>query len=453
MLRVSGWLPACRDKAATRVKLTPFPSSDRAQLMVTASARVLKRFYFLQRELIQLQAGWLPGIAHWETKLLLPEIMWESAQTARALRQRVLELRYPERRVSPEDEADLLAWFRRFGDAPSPSAFVLALAEHITPYLRRLYRKYRTLLDSLDDGPTDFLLRHALDDLDGQVARLQRVATDALDAAPAEATQARAWSAAVGAALRRLPVAKLLTPDSPPPPRSPELDSLARPFRIARTGTRDPRFARLSFAWPDRHTPGFPGEGRQLRARQAVHHVNEVWAAEMAAACLYDFSPEAPAEFLEDAARWCYDEIRHCRMGYERLKSWGFADGEIPLDSFSYDIGEVLPPIVRLGVIFYFEATYIHTKKERTVIFGEIGDRLSSHDMDFDWADELIHTHYGKKWLEVFLTRCTPAPTLASIKEEARQAVAQRLALVTPEEKSATALAFERVMTRMTTVP
>lgn len=421
--------------------------------MVAPSAQILKRCYFLERELLQLQAGWLPGVAHWETKLLLPELMWENSILARELRQRVLELRFPERRLAVDDDEPVVALFRRLGDAPSAEAFVLALGAAIRPLLRQRYADYLTRSDPLDDGPTQFLLRHGLADLDAQIARLQSVSSAALAAAsPAVAATARAWSAAVDETLRSLPPAVWHGGEAPPLPDASPLDALARPFHLARTARRDARFDRVAFAWPDRHTPGPAGEGRQLRARQAVHHVNEVWAAEMAAACLYDFGPTAPPEFIEDAARWCYDEIRHCRMGYERLKSWGFADHEIPLDTFSYDAGADLAPLARLGIIFYFEATFIHTKRERTIVFDAIGDPLSAHDMDFDWADELIHTHYGKKWLEAFLVHAGSRHSVNEIKDIARDAVAQRLARATVAEKAATQHAFDRVMARMASV-
>ncbi|QYM78560.1 DUF455 family protein [Horticoccus luteus] len=427
------------------------PALDRPTLMVTPSARILKRFYFIERELIRQQAGWLPAVTHWETKLLLPELMWENSLLARALRERVLELRYPERRLTIDEEGAVLSFFQRLANAPSAEAFVLALGRAVRPLLRRAYQDYLSVSDHLDDGPTQFLLRHGLTDLDHQISRLEQVSGAALAAAsPAVVDDAAAWCRAVSAAL-----AEALSPplwaDAAEDAAfaAPQLAALERPFQISRTGGRDARFDRVAFAWPDRHTPAPAGEGLRLRARQAIHHVNEVWAAEMAAACLYDFAPTAPHEFIEDAARWCYDEIRHCRMGYERLKRWGFTDSEIPLDSFSYDAGADLAPIVRLGIIFYFEATFIHTKKERTVLFSELGDQLSSHDMDFDWADELIHTHYGKKWLEKFLATTAGDETLSSLKATAREAVFQRLARATPEDKAATAQVAERAMAKM----
>lgn len=433
------------------VQFSPVPP-PRANLMVTPSAKILKRFYFLERELILQQAGWLPGTVHWETKLLLPELLWESSILTRELRQRILELRYPERRIAIEQEAPVLDYFRRFRNAPSAAAYVLALAHEIKPWLLGVYRRYLEKSDQLDDGPSQFLLRHGIADLEAQIVRLGAVAAASLQAAPELAAEARAWAFSVGAALRALPLDAMVEEEPVMP--EPAVPPLAgeRPFEIARKGARDPRFQVVEFAWPDRHTPGFAGEGRQLQARQAVHHVNEVWAAEMAAACLHDFGPSAPHEFVEDAARWCFDEIRHCRMGYERLRSWGFADHEIPLDAFSYDAGAELDALTRLGIIFYFEATYIHTKKDRTRIFGDMGDRLSSHDMDFDWADELIHTYYGKKWLETFLGQAALEQKLEDVKKNAREAVFRRIALVTEEDKARTAAIFDRTLAKMTVV-
>ena len=82
--------------------------SARARMMVDDTAVVLKRFYFLQREVILMQAGWMPGIELWEYKLLLPEFIWQDSRTTDELRQRMLELRYPERRITPDDEQKLL---------------------------------------------------------------------------------------------------------------------------------------------------------------------------------------------------------------------------------------------------------------------------------------------------------------------------------------------------------
>ena len=153
-------------------------------------------------------------------------------------------------------------------------------------------------------------------------------------------------------------------------------------------------------------------------------------------------------EFLLDAARWCYDEIRHCRMGFTRLGDWGFTLGEMPLGSWSYDAGAEADPLTRLGIIFYFESTYIHTKSLRTRLFGEFGDRVSSHDMDFDWADEQIHAHYGSRWLKHFLEKAGDPRKPTEFREQAEECVRRMQQSATAQDRQETRAAFDAMMAR-----
>ena len=416
--------------------------------MVAESADVLKRFYLLERELVRMQAGWLPAIECWEAKLALPELLWQDALVARQLRERILELRYPERRIGVDADRPLVDFYGAFTAGPNELAFLMALARVVKPQVRALFADYLHAADSLDDAPSAQFLQHAVIDLDRQIERLDALVSDLAGRRPDLAPAAGRWTRAVGAAVAALPPrgfhGRLL-------PAMPDFDVVAaggRPFVVSRIGMRDRRFHRVRFAWPDRHMPQPAGEGVQLQVRQAVHHLNEVWAAEMAAACLFDLLEDAPHDFLDDASRWCFDEIRHCRMGYERLKDWGFAEDEMPLDSFSYDAGEKTDAIVRLGIIYFFETTYIHTKPARAKIFGADGDRLGSHDMDFDWADELIHTHYGNKWLAHFLEREGAGRKPSDIKALAEQSVVTLQQSATPADRAAAAAIFEDLMAK-----
>jgi hypothetical protein len=222
-----------------------------------------------------------------------------------------------------------------------------------------------------------------------------------------------------------------------------------KPFSIARTGARDARFARALVSWPDSLEPARgPGTGFELLVRQAQAHLNEIWATEMAAAVLFDLADDAPAEFLYEAARWCYDEVRHCRMGFARFNEWGFVMSQMPLGSFSYDAGGDADPLTRLGIIFYFETAYIHTKSERAKAFGEFGDRVSSHDMDFDWADELIHTEYGKRWLNYFLNKRGDHRGIAEVKQAAEQCIRKIREEASSTERLRTEELYEQVMQR-----
>ncbi len=416
--------------------------APRARLMVPESAAVLKRLYFMLRELVVMQAGWVPGTAHWETKLLLPELLWEDSTTLRLLRERILELRYPERRIVPGEDAAVLAEWAGLANAPSGEAFARGGLVAGKRALRRMAEAYLRVADALNDGPTVRILGQLVADLARHELRLR----ETCPASSAGSADAR-WSDAVTAGLDAYDVVALIEPTPAPP----ALIGMAgeRAFAVDREGARDGRFEVRRFAWPDRlDNSRKAGEGLELQLRVAVHHLNEIWATEMAASVIHDLAGEAPADFLEEAARWCYDEARHCRMGHARLKAWGFKDEELPLDRFSYAASGGSDALVRLGTIFYFETTYIHTKSERTRIFTREGDRLSAHDMDFDWADELIHTYYGSKWLKHFLTERKDARTPDGIKDEALACVRRWQLATADEERAATEATYARLLAR-----
>lgn len=418
--------------------------------MVPDSALALKRLYFIQRELVRMQAGWTPGTEHWELKLLLPEFLWQDALIAGQLRNRVLELRYPERRMEVELDACCLEFWRALGDAPSGEAFLVALQQYAKPALREAFSSYMESADIVDDAPTMRILQHAIGDLESQQARWSVAYDDLASAFPDKAIEIRDWVAAVGKAFEKIP--ELWWDATRTSQFQPALDELApfqRPFSISRVGVRDRRFNRAKFSWPDSLWPERgAGSGFELQVRQAQAHLNEIWATEMAAACIYDLIENSPPEFLEDASRWCFDELRHCKMGYTRLLDWGFSKSEMPLGSFSYDAGESLDPVSRLGIIFYFETTFINTKSERTKSFATFGDQTSSQDMDYDWADELIHTYYGKRWLTYFLEQEGLGRTTNDVKNIAFQSVREMRLRATPEDAADTERLYEETMNR-----
>ena len=69
----------------------------RAQWMRFDTAQLLKRFFFCERSLLVSEARWIPAIAPLEVKTSLARYVWQSAETAHALRERVFELRFPSR--------------------------------------------------------------------------------------------------------------------------------------------------------------------------------------------------------------------------------------------------------------------------------------------------------------------------------------------------------------------
>lgn len=422
--------------------LTP---QARARWMRLDTAQLLKRFYFCERMVVVCSAAWIPAIAPLEIKTGLARCVWQSAETAHALRNRVFELRFPSRLLEEEgaDQA-LIELFSAVKDSPSVSAFLMSVGQSLLPALRNSYQSYLAASDSIADGPTHRFLSLALTEKVEQIAAFESWTQSELSRNPESRSGALEWTNAV--ASRLLQVGGVGVDSSPAAAATGALPG-SKVYSIPERPARDSRFWPCRFYWPDVVDPAFPyGEGMQLQLRSAISHLNEVWAIEAGGLMLSSFADVLPWEWIHDAARWTYDESRHCRMGYERLMAWGFDPAQIPLGTYIYDSASGEDPIYRLGMLYFFETKNIRHKLTRAQLFHACGDALSEHDMDFDWADETIHAGYGKHWLrELLAVRGEDPAAHDQVRERCGKMVSDNVATATEEEvigikKIATAL-------------
>jgi hypothetical protein len=407
--------------------------AQRAVHMRMDIARILKRFYFCERALVIAQAGWIAGVPNLEAKLALSHILWQDAMTADACRNRVFELRYPSRMLEVSDDAPIIDLFQEAINAPSGAAFLLALAEVLKPAQAAAYRQYLEVADELADGPSIRFMRIAVQEKQEQVSRLKALAGVAWDACnEVVREQARTWLEEVRQALADVGGLTLEAPTA----ASSRL-SHGQPFRLAEVPARDLRFHQCRFYWPDAIDPDFPyGDGILLQLRSAVSHLNEVWAVETGGAILHAFADKLEWAYVMDAARWTYDEGRHMQMGFERLARWGFEPQEMPLGTYIYDSARGQPPIIRLGMLHYFETKNIGKKTERAAAFSSYQDSVSQHDMEFDWADETLHAHYGRRMLKRLRERYPDeVPEVGEISAQCDRLVKELIATATAEER------------------
>jgi uncharacterized ferritin-like protein (DUF455 family) len=408
--------------------------AERGRWMRTDTAELLKRYFFCERALVRSEAAWLPLIGPIDIKTELPRFSWQSAQSADALRERIYELRYPQRSIVLGEDAALVGLVDQLRDSPSAAAFLLAAGEVVIPALSDAYRAYLVESDPIADGPTHRFLALALAEKDEQAATISGWAEKLIVEDPASEASARAWAEEFANRLRAcggigIEPATSTVPTGQVPG--------AVPYAIPDRPARDPRFFNCRFYWPDTIDPSFPyGEGIALQLRSAVSHLNEAWAVETAGAVLNAFAEQLPWEWIRDAARWTYDEARHCRMGYERLRSWGLEPPEIPLGTYIFESAAGQDPIYRLGMLFFFETKNIGHKTKRAQLFHTYGDAVSEHDMDFDWADETIHAGYGKRWLQAILKARGENPDdYQQIRDRCSELVARYVTTASPQER------------------
>jgi hypothetical protein len=411
--------------------LSPEP---RARWMRFDTAQLLKRFFFCERSLLVSQAAWIPAVAPLDIKTGLARFIWQSSQTAHALRDRVFELRFPSRLLEEEgtDHA-LIELFGAIKDSPSVPAFLLSVGMILLPALRDAYRAYLEASDSIADGPTHRFLSLALSEKAEQISAFEHWAESVLSRNPEHREAGLAWTKVLADRLSAVGGVGV-GPSSSAAASGPLPGS--KPYVIPIRPARDPRFWPCRFYWPDVIDPSCPyGEGMQLQLRSAISHINEVWAIEAGGVILSAFASVLPWEWIHDSARWTFDESRHCRMGYERLMAWGLDPSEIPLGTYIYESASGEDPIYLLGMLYFFETKNIRHKPARAHLFHSYGDALSEHDMDFDWADETMHAGYGKHWLkELLAVRKEDPAAYDQVRERCGKLVSDCVSTATSEE-------------------
>ncbi|MGA8308397.1 MAG: hypothetical protein WB755_00085, partial [Terriglobales bacterium] len=171
---------------------------SRARWMRLDTAQLLKRFFFCERSLLVSQAAWIPPIAPLDIKIGLARFIWQSAETAHALRNRVFELRFPSRLLE-EEGADraLVELFGAVKNSPSVPAFLLSVGKVLLPALRDSFREYLEASDAIADGPTHRFLSLALSEKAEQISAFEQWAESELSRNPELRESANAWTETV----------------------------------------------------------------------------------------------------------------------------------------------------------------------------------------------------------------------------------------------------------------
>lgn len=383
----SGSAPPPRDR---------FGGFEQPQRSVDDAAKLLKRLYLTERETMRALGARQMAVANWELKAATPRHMWHDSMHADALRNRVLELRYPRRDVEAGHDPDLLAFLDHLTRAESDAEFALGVYAVLKPALIAAYRAYLERADELNDAPSIYQISHILIDEQEQITAIAPV----LDGLPREevaaaqpwVTHLRDHLAAIGGLAGDGPRGEI--PAAPGYADRP-------PYEVPARAVRDPRFSPATVESPTRPATN----QRERQVWYAIDHANEVWAAEVPGAFMWAYR-DMPWNFYTDVARWSYDEMRHSLSGIRRLTAWGFELGvDYPMVGDPYhavlekggDLRDVL------ALLYFFEKDAPAHRQKTTRQFRAMEDMTTTQDTDYDWADEAIHLKYGYTWLQHML--------------------------------------------------
>src|SRR6185436_12683368 len=132
---------------------------------VEQASALQRRLYRTVRETMRAMAGRICGVASWEAKKMLARHIWLDAEHADALRQRVLELRFPRVDVDLDADKGLIAVLAKLPSTHSDAEFLGGVYRVIKTVVLESLQRYLKQSDPLDDSPSHRAMRSIVREL------------------------------------------------------------------------------------------------------------------------------------------------------------------------------------------------------------------------------------------------------------------------------------------------
>lgn len=377
---------------------------------VEEASALQSRFYRAVRETMRAMAGRISGVAAWEAKKLLARHLWLDAEHANAIRQRVLELRYPRVDVDHEGDQSLLAVLAQLPSTDGDAEFLAGVYRVVKPALLSAVEGYLNASDPLDDAPSHRSLNVVVNELRAELHEFETVWAQ-LPSAERDATAGwedwvrAAIAHAGGVGARDSGQSLLACAGFSDRPR----------YCISMIPRRDARWLPAVTQVPPRP----PRTPQEQQVWVAIDHVNELWACELPAALIWHHE-RMPWSLYYDSARWAYDEMRHAMLGERRLQAYGLEIGvDVPMVPDHW-----MGIATRGGLEAMLFAVHgleqggprwkAHLQRE----LWNMGDPYSAQDCDYDWADEAGHIRYGQDWIQALFPDWPKAEVIRRTQQE-----------------------------------
>jgi hypothetical protein len=110
-----------------------------------------------------------------------------------------------------------------------------------------------------------------------------------------------------------------------------------------------------------------------------------------------------PWEYTVEMCRQLWDEARHSMMGEAWLALRGVDFTQVPLNiGFSLGLNTLVTPQEAHAALWWIEQGLMPKTTGKAYewrVACEANDPLAALMMDYDWADEVLHVHIGRRWL------------------------------------------------------
>jgi uncharacterized ferritin-like protein (DUF455 family) len=145
------------------------------------------------------------------------------------------------------------------------------------------------------------------------------------------------------------------------------------------------------------------GDMSEIARREMIHRhmTNEMTSVDMAAACVAEF-PDAPWELRMELARQAWDEARHVRALYRRLREMGGHKGEFPISTLEWNVTCAVDNLIgRIAIQNRtLEAGAMDVMGGLSQSLRKMGDEVTADTLDAINTDEVQHVRFSNRWIK-----------------------------------------------------
>ena len=361
-------------------------------ISIDTNRRLLNRYRYIEQEGLRVMAGWLPKTALFELKCELGRAIWEDAQHVNALYLRLREIQSPAFQ-KPADKA-LIRLMEEMLAAPSEWALAAAFWRVLKPALRATLLAHESATFPTSDFPSVYAIEHINLDEGKQVARVGKL-LEQVDRNGQLGNEVQTWEGHIAALLKD---AGGITGDEPRPATPAAPSPLRKAFSPPLEVARDARFTNLGSVAETRTVPG-EDKYDEHTTFEFSSYSTEMLAAETVALVMFQM-PSMPWDFVYDAARHLYDEVRHCLMGYEWMRLHGEDPFLAPQNVKIFKWRSKFRPVEQYCLLTMGnEVNAFPYRHRRVEEHKQRGNHLSEQFVRYDIADETQHVRFGNRWL------------------------------------------------------
>ena len=385
-----------------------YEEAGRVGYSIEENVRLLKRFLWVQSRLSELICAHITATPEWEAKEGLSLHFWLCAEHSKALRARVAEMRHPPHNFDRDPDPELAAWMAEALCSEDTVELLSGIYGVVLPALLEAERRHGAETNPLFDHPTRRQMRFIIQEQE-EMLEWGRQSLAALTEDDEEAAaRAEVWRAHLTAYLAA--AGGLHGEDARPAAPLPAARATA-PFEPDFTPRRDERFESFNYNFPPHWVYIQPERPASERIVALIcKRLLEMDVPEMMTAIIWrrltDIRAEGrevPWDYVADMSRQLWDEARHSMMGQVWLQKHGIDWTRLPLNvGFSLGLNQLCTADEAHAALWWIEQGLMPRTTGKAYEWrtaGEAKDPFATFLLDYDWADEVLHVHIGRRWL------------------------------------------------------